>query len=908
MGNTSTKEHRQPSSPSYPHPTGTSHDRYPVPPPSSSLPSPTSPVDRHAPPTHSSRPGRNRPDLSFLGLGGSSGGSTDRDPTTTEGRRETKVEREARRAERERMVRQKERERSMKEESVDGGYLVTQGVYTGTEDFNKAVVRQLTIERRLAPFFKGLDNHLDSWKDHQLVAAVRGLPIPAARDDSEIEDLARSTKLTSQYLTSLTVPIATRSRAHSYTSDSSSMPHPVFSPPSTTTPPLPPSSSQFRPRSKTIASLTTKNADADMTPLEVRLPDDPYVDGKPIEAVLYKEAIECPICFLYYPPYLNKTRCCDQPICSECFVQIKRPDPHPPEHGEPASLTGSGASSQAMEDGALVSEPAACPFCVQPEFGVTFEPPPFRRGLAYANQPPAHPLAGASSAMSSSSSLSSFPGSGSPMTPTSRRRTTSISAGASTVITTDRIRPDWAQKLANARNHAARRAAAATALHTAAYLMNTNANEGRGFGGFGRRGGLMRRSGPGNDSPGSPSGTGTPRGAEERIGFAALAAMTDRQGSSSRGDLGGFGAAFADGILGRPGSDLSARRRTRMMDLEDMMLMEAIRLSLAEEEERKKKEEKEEKKNAKKREKESKKAAKKGFNLSTGNESLSSAPPAIYGSGNGSSSTLGDAAYGDSKGKSVDRSGTRESGSVSSTLKYAATEETSSRIKLPPSPTGCASFTPHGVNDSGDYPIQPHHLHPSAQNTSQPFHPSHLRKMSNTSSSASSSIDSAAGSLRNGHHAFDGSPNTSGLSLGYGPATYDHADSFRSATPSSGGAGTEPMFNFRSLAAVIGDEEKEAEANHIERSIGARESTIGKAGESSDMKFPLPTEEHTMDDSTITLRALSSSTSIANAEGTRSKGAAASRPEMRLTTKEENRKVIGSVEVVTKPPSPATAG
>lgn len=33
----------------------------------------------------------------------------------------------------------------MKEEHVDGGYLVTQGVYVGTEDFNKAVVRQLMV-------------------------------------------------------------------------------------------------------------------------------------------------------------------------------------------------------------------------------------------------------------------------------------------------------------------------------------------------------------------------------------------------------------------------------------------------------------------------------------------------------------------------------------------------------------------------------------------------------------------------------------------------------------------------------------------------------------------------------------------------------------------------------------------
>lgn len=33
----------------------------------------------------------------------------------------------------------------MKEEHVDGGYLVTQGVYVGPEDFSKAMVRQLMV-------------------------------------------------------------------------------------------------------------------------------------------------------------------------------------------------------------------------------------------------------------------------------------------------------------------------------------------------------------------------------------------------------------------------------------------------------------------------------------------------------------------------------------------------------------------------------------------------------------------------------------------------------------------------------------------------------------------------------------------------------------------------------------------
>lgn len=82
-----------------------------------------------------------RADLSFLGIGSSS----ERDLTTLETRRETKQDREARRLERERLAREKERERSMREEHVDGGYLVTQGVYVGPEDFNKAVVRQLMV-------------------------------------------------------------------------------------------------------------------------------------------------------------------------------------------------------------------------------------------------------------------------------------------------------------------------------------------------------------------------------------------------------------------------------------------------------------------------------------------------------------------------------------------------------------------------------------------------------------------------------------------------------------------------------------------------------------------------------------------------------------------------------------------
>ena len=67
------------------------------------------------------------------------------DASSLETRRETKQEREARKLEKEKVAREKERERSMREENVDGGFLVTQGVYTGIEDYNKGVVRQLMV-------------------------------------------------------------------------------------------------------------------------------------------------------------------------------------------------------------------------------------------------------------------------------------------------------------------------------------------------------------------------------------------------------------------------------------------------------------------------------------------------------------------------------------------------------------------------------------------------------------------------------------------------------------------------------------------------------------------------------------------------------------------------------------------
>ena len=304
-----------------------------------------------------------------------------------------------------------------------------------------------------------------------------------------------------------------------------------------------------------------------------------------------------------------------------------------------------------MNPDLLISEPASCPFCKEPDFGVVYSPPSFRRGLVYTES--LSPLCLGSSAHSPDFSIPLSPSS--PPHGSGLRRKMALSSSAPEVVTTDQIRPDWAHKLQSARNHAARRAAAATAIHNAAFLLN-NQRESSGTGG-GSSGGftsrrLMRRGnithGSESPSPGG-SGAGTPRVGGESLGVAGLGLL----------GIGSNGGSLRSGSGG--GADAGGgRRRARMADLEEMMLREAIRLSILEEEARKAKEEAE----TKKKEDEEK--------LRT----LSGEPVAnlVDSSGEGS---------GDGKGKAVDRSAHEHAfGDAGESSASILADELGGRLKL----------------------------------------------------------------------------------------------------------------------------------------------------------------------------------------------------------------------------------
>ncbi|KAH9883465.1 hypothetical protein F4778DRAFT_801924 [Xylariomycetidae sp. FL2044] len=693
-----------------------------------------------------------RQELTALGL--LSGGSSSRQHDAPFERRETRQEKEARRLEKEKAARIKERERSMKEEHVDGGYVVTTGIYNASEDFSKPVVRQLQIERRIAPFWRGLDDFNDSWAEHQIIAAARGLDIPPP--DQVPEHLVPqprtvdSPQASTPHVNSLTVPLGPRTMSASSDQTGSS---PSSSLPSPTSPTAPRTSSPLKPHKKALVAalnLSRNGSRTEMEPLEVRLPQDPFVNGQPLEVFLYKQGIECPLCLMYYPPYLNRTRCCCQIICSECFVQIKRPDPHLPEHhgDEGSSETPANPEEQSGE---LIMEPAKCPYCTQSDFGVTYEPPPFRRGLTYANGPAG--ISAMGTAMSSTSSLNSglSPTSAVPPSPANRKRTQSLSANAPGVITTDRIRQDWANKLQTARSQQRRRAAAADALHHAAFVMGNQ--ESRSI--FGRPSRFARRR-----TGDSPTRSGQ------------LQPIDDESEQPSAPEPGPRTSSARTG---------PSRERVDPAHLESLMMAEAIRLSLADEEERRKKAEKEAKKEAKKREKEERKASKKKGDPYGGDSHGASA----------SSLSLASLGLGRRRGNSA-ASNLRMEASVA-----AATASSSHNSEPPgsgPGSSGPSDGKGKAVDRGGSGDAQTDSAGTPASLPIPTTHNprgSHLRQMSNASSVSSSGMDSMPGSYTGKGLATE-DPRASGLSLG------GHSDDGDNTSS------PEPLFNFRSLAEMVG--------------------------------------------------------------------------------------------------------
>ncbi|VEU21462.1 DEKNAAC102330 [Brettanomyces naardenensis] len=454
-----------------------------------------------------------------------------------------------------RKKREKERERQRRKEehlvnlivdyteSVDGGYLAPYGNYKYNLTYKTQVVRDLIIERRLAPFYTPMEDFDEKWTDEELLENVKKLHLHA---QCTVDDLLDEEEDPDE--------------------------HKIYQ-----------SANAMRRREKKVFKKRLKEKAVQLQDEA----DDKFRRDKRTQASgirtfaeipsddlllkLYRGAQECPICFLYYPKNMNLTRCCVQPICTECLVQMKRLEPHVPHDenaGSNSDTPAEGDSETPSDPDDLISEPVKCPFCAVPDFGVIYAPLDFKSGiggvapaeyrdsgktieeedenseveLESPDLSDTKRLIKGQSGQNSQSRLSLPKGDAQhsrSFSSTSRRlsesdtpvhkRRGSLPPNAPGVVTIDTIRPDWEQRLLNARAKLARRSAAATALHASSLIVE---------------------------------------GPQQTHSMAGSTLIADRRGSSN----------------------MRVLSRQEQAEIEQKMIDEALRLSLLDEEERKLKE------------------------------------------------------------------------------------------------------------------------------------------------------------------------------------------------------------------------------------------------------------------------------------------------------------------------------
>ncbi|SCU89981.1 LADA_0F01002g1_1 [Lachancea dasiensis] len=322
------------------------------------------------------------------------------------------------------------------QETVDGGFLAPYGSSSLEKvDYDASVVKSLIVERRLAPFYAPLQDFDESWSREELIKIVDGLPLHApfnedleAFDGVPIGDLSQSDF---EYLIDKSLSRREQRRQRSK----------IFN---------------ARLYQKRILWQERENEKF----LETKLEAKRAVDGQRFSSLpsgdlkfdLYRTGAECPICFLYYPQPLNVSRCCLQLICSECFVQIKRAEPHFPHDQDDSSTP---ADDSERDPNLLTSEPTNCPYCATPDFGITYQPVVTRRVGLQGSVPLTY---------------KHVTDSEDPEQKEATRRG-SLAASDRQVVTSDSLRPDWQIKLNKERMRLARRSANATAIHVSHQLV-----------------------------------------------------------------------------------------------------------------------------------------------------------------------------------------------------------------------------------------------------------------------------------------------------------------------------------------------------------------------------------------------------------------------------------------------------
>lgn len=344
-------------------------------------------------------------------------------------------------------------------ENVDGGYLAPYGTYKSNLDYNTDIVRALILRRQLAPFYTPLQDFDETWTDQELIVILNQLPlhlIEVAYSNEEEEDDIDNHKI--HKLTNFYRRQEQKAKIKVLMETMKQI--------------------QKDEETKFVDEKEKKKAGIANG---IRLLE---ISSNSLLLRLYRHATECPICFLYYPENMNISRCCLQPICTECFVQIKRLEPHPP-HDDNSGVAPAASAGTDVLPHTLISAPAQCPYCAIPNFGVTYDAPIDVCTGVGGTKPSKYEPPKSLHESDSDDAICSSPNS-SPNPPSSPRkqallvpktkprRKSSLAVNGPGVISIDMIRPDWETTLNSARSKLARKAATASAIHASNLILNAD--------------------------------------------------------------------------------------------------------------------------------------------------------------------------------------------------------------------------------------------------------------------------------------------------------------------------------------------------------------------------------------------------------------------------------------------------
>lgn len=336
------------------------------------------------------------------------------------------------------------------DEIVDGGFLAPYGVHDDEKklDYNDKIVRQLIIERRLQPFYIPLEDYDDyDYSDEELLKVLKSqlLHQPYPENPEKFEDVPGVKGLSMSQLSD-------NNNIETYVDQSLTKNEKKIQRKLIFSARLYKRKCIWQEQENERYSEAKRGLGSNI----VMIPSDE------LYLSLYRNGEECPICFLYYPKNLNISRCCQQPICTECFVQIKRKDPHFKNNNGEITTDVENIRSEDIPDSsdALISECACCPYCATPNFGITYTPPlkQIRTGLGAELKPCEYRNKLKDNLVDKNTEQDT-------KLITSRPRTHSLPATHDSVVTSDSIRPDWEVNLLKTKMRLKKRFAKATTIH-----------------------------------------------------------------------------------------------------------------------------------------------------------------------------------------------------------------------------------------------------------------------------------------------------------------------------------------------------------------------------------------------------------------------------------------------------------